>query len=76
MVTDENGAEVDRLSYDAWGKRRDPDGTDDGAGDLPDTYFTETVMTRGYTGHEMLDGEAGYAFGDGPPNARRTASST
>jgi RHS repeat-associated protein len=36
-----------RLSYDAWGKRRNPDATS-GSLSNPD-------MCHGYTGHEMLD---------------------
>src|SRR5262249_43620751 len=31
VLTDETGAVVERLSYDAWGKRRFPNGTDDPA---------------------------------------------
>jgi RHS repeat-associated protein len=40
---------VERLSYDAWGKRRHPDGTPDPAGAI----VSET--SRGFTGHEQLD---------------------
>ncbi len=49
VLTDEQGNVVERLSYDAWGKRRYPDGSDDVAGVLT----SET--SRGYTGHEMID---------------------
>lgn len=49
VLTDEAGAVVERLSYDAWGKRRFPNGTDDPA----ETITSQT--TRGFTGHEMLD---------------------
>ncbi len=47
-VTDFNGAAIELLNYDAFGKRRNPDGTDS----------TNTLLPqndRGYTGHEMLD---------------------
>ena len=50
FVTDHLGVVEERLSYDAWGKRRYPSGADDTAGSL-----TSSVMTRGFTGHEMLD---------------------
>jgi RHS repeat-associated protein len=47
-ITDETGAVVERLSYDAWGKRRNIDGTDDPAG------IITSQTTRGFTGHEQL----------------------
>ncbi|MED5621549.1 RHS repeat domain-containing protein [Ideonella sp. BN130291] len=47
-VSDYNGNVTERMSYDAWGKRRNIDATDLGA--------TPVARTdRGYTGHEMLD---------------------
>ena len=47
-ITDENGAVVERLSYDAWGKRRFPNGSDDPTGSI-------TSQTRsGFTGEEEL----------------------
>ena len=49
VIMDGAGAVVERLSYDAWGKRRFTDGTDDAAG----TITSQT--TRGFTGHEMID---------------------
>ncbi|MEZ5892445.1 MAG: RHS repeat-associated core domain-containing protein [Parvularculaceae bacterium] len=49
VLTDESGAVAERLSYDAWGKRRYPDGTDDTANALT------SQTTRGFTGHEMVD---------------------
>ena len=49
VIMDGTGAVVERLSYDAWGKRRFTDGTDDAAG----TITSQT--TRGFTGHEMID---------------------
>ena len=49
VVTNETGAVVERLSYDAWGKRRNSNGTDD-----PGNSIVPSV-NRGYTGHEQLD---------------------
>jgi RHS repeat-associated protein len=49
VISNAAGVVVERLSYDAWGKRRFPDGTDDPAGALT------SVSPRGFTGHEMLD---------------------
>jgi RHS repeat-associated protein len=49
ILTDETGNVVERLSYDAWGKRRHPNGQDDPAGALA------SQTTRGFTGHEQLD---------------------
>ena len=49
VITDEAGAVVERLSYDAWGKRRNADGTDDSAGSIT------SQTNRGFTGHEELD---------------------
>jgi RHS repeat-associated protein len=48
VITDENGLVVERLSYDAWGKRRNPNGTDDTAGSIT------SQSTRGFTGEEQL----------------------
>ena len=49
VITDENGAVVERLSYDAWGKRRSPNGTDDPTGSIT------SQSPRGFTGEEQLD---------------------
>lgn len=49
VITNEVGAVVERLSYDAWGKRRFPDGRDDPSGSL------QSQTSRGFTGHEELD---------------------
>jgi RHS repeat-associated protein len=51
VVTDASGSTgtEERDSFDAWGKRRNPDATDD------PTCSIASVTTRGYTGHEMLD---------------------
>ncbi|MGJ4945582.1 RHS repeat-associated core domain-containing protein [Bradyrhizobium sp. HKCCYLS1011] len=48
VVTNENGAVQERLSYDAWGKRRFPNGTDDPSGSIT------SQTTRGFTGEEQL----------------------
>jgi RHS repeat-associated protein len=48
VLTDEMGAVVERLSYDAWGKRRYSNGADDAAG----TLISQT--TKGFTGHEHI----------------------
>ena len=48
IITNEVGAVVERLSYDAWGKRRFADGSDDPAGSIT------SQTTRGFTGHEQL----------------------
>ncbi len=47
-ITDETGAVTERLSYDAWGKRRFPNGQDDPTGSIA------SQTTRGFTGHEEL----------------------
>jgi RHS repeat-associated protein len=48
VISDENGVVVERLSFDAWGKRRHPDGTDDTTGSIT------SQTTRGFTGEEEL----------------------
>lgn len=48
-VTDQDGVLKDTLAYDAWGKRRSPDGAS-----TPDELEGQ-VDNKGYTGHEMLD---------------------
>lgn len=50
-VTDHLGAVVERMSYDAWGKRRHING--DLNFDL--LNFSSTFTNRGYTGHEHID---------------------
>jgi len=49
VITDESGAVLERLSYDAWGKRRHTDGSDDPSGSIT------SQTSRGFTGHEELD---------------------
>jgi hypothetical protein len=48
VITNETGVVQQRLSYDAWGPRRHPDGTPDPAGAI------QSEPTRGFTGHEHL----------------------
>jgi len=50
VITDESGAVAERLSYDAWGKRRFPNGADDPSGNLN----SRSQTTRGFTGQEEL----------------------
>jgi RHS repeat-associated protein len=49
VITDENGVVVERLSYDAWGKRRFASGADDPTGSIT------SQSSRGFTGQEELD---------------------
>lgn len=49
-ITNETGALAERLSYDAWGKRRQGNGLDATA------PLTGATTHHGYTGHEHLDG--------------------
>jgi RHS repeat-associated protein len=51
VITDEAAIVKERLSYDAWGLRRHPDGTPDPSGG--GTSGSQT--TRGFTGHEHLN---------------------
>ncbi len=48
VITDAAGVVTERLSYDAWGKRRHADGADDPTGSIV------SQTTRGFTGHEEL----------------------
>jgi RHS repeat-associated protein len=47
VITNEAGVVMERLSYDAWGVRRNPDGSPSGA--------ITSATTRGFTGHEHLE---------------------
>lgn len=51
LVTDAAGAVLQRMSYDAWGRRRNTNGTADSAGLLEDGSLPD----RGYTDHEHLE---------------------
>lgn len=48
VITDEMGSVVERLAYDAWGKRRHPNGADDPTGSIT------SQTTKGFTGHEHI----------------------
>ncbi len=48
VLTDGSGGVAERDSFDAWGKRRHSDGSDDTTGSLT------SQTTRGFTGHEEL----------------------
>jgi RHS repeat-associated protein len=48
VITDGGGAVLERLAYDAWGKRRNTNGTDDPAGAVTSS------TTRGFTDHEHI----------------------
>ena len=50
VVADSSGTVVERDSYDAWGKRRNADGTAAACGTIT------SATTRGFTGQEMMDG--------------------
>jgi RHS repeat-associated protein len=52
VITNEAAVVVERLSYDAWGKRRYPNGADDPTGSIT------SQTSRGFTGHEELDSVA------------------
>ena len=49
VITDEQGGVVERLSFSAFGARRNLDWT------TATTVLTSQVTTRGFTGHEQLD---------------------
>ncbi len=49
VLTNAAGTVTERDSYDAWGRRRNSDGTDAACGAIA------SATTRGFTGHEMLD---------------------
>jgi RHS repeat-associated protein len=52
-VADEAGNVLQRLSYDAWGRRRNTDGSDDSWASLG--TIANNQDNSGYTGHEQLD---------------------
>lgn len=49
VTTDSSGTVLERLSYDAWGRRRNSDGSDNSA------CSVASGTTRGFTGHEEID---------------------
>lgn len=48
-ISGETGTVLEMLAYDAWGKRRQPDGSA-----IPDN-LDGVIDNKGFTGHEMLD---------------------
>ncbi len=50
VITDSVGTILDRLSFDAWGNRRNPASWEEA-----DTNVNGHLFNRGYTGHEHLD---------------------
>lgn len=50
-LTDETGALIQKMSFDAWGKRRE----DTWAAMANPYVFSALVTTRGFTGHEQID---------------------
>ncbi len=53
-ISDEMGTLVEELSFDSWGRRRQ--GNWQPMTDAAIYNFATQLTTRGYTGHEMLDG--------------------
>lgn len=58
-VSNASGAVLERMAYDAWGKRLFPNGTTD-----PNGQINPASTDRGYTGHEHLD-ELGFVHMNG-----------
>ena len=52
-IIDEGGQLLQRMSYDAWGRRRNIDGSDDSWGNLG--TIKNDQDNSGYTGHEQMD---------------------
>ena len=52
-IMDESGAVLQRMSYDAWGRRRNVDGSDDSWTGLG--TIANNQDNSGYTGHEQMD---------------------
>jgi RHS repeat-associated protein len=50
-LSDASGTVVERDAYDPWGKRRNPNGTDDAACALV------SATVKGYTGHDTVDAQ-------------------
>ncbi len=51
VIANETGAEVERMSFDVHGRRRNVD-----TWATPATYGIDATTRRGYTGHEQIDG--------------------
>jgi len=53
VILDADGAVVDRMSFDAWGKRREVAWA--AFSPVPASLWQTQLITRGFTGHEQLD---------------------
>lgn len=53
VILDANGAVIDRMSFDAWGKRREVQWA--AFLPVPASLWQTQLITRGFTGHEQLD---------------------
>ena len=49
VITNSAGAVIERDSYDAWGRQRNPNGTDNG------TCYITSLTTRGFTNQEEMN---------------------
>lgn len=54
-ITDAAGTVIERMAYDAWGKRRFPGGQADPSSTIHADPTVRYNTDRGYTNHEMLD---------------------
>ncbi len=52
-ITNDNGDVVQRMSFDAWGKRRETNWQPMGLAAIEN--FNTDITTRGFTGHEQID---------------------
>jgi YD repeat-containing protein len=59
LIADSTGTVIERLSYDAWGKRRNPDGSD-----ATGCTAIASGTTRGYTGQEHIDALCAINYND------------
>ncbi len=50
VMQDDQGTNLERLAYEPYGKRRNPNGSDD-----PNNAIDPVTTDRGYTGHQHLD---------------------
>lgn len=55
LAANENVQLIQKLSYDPWGQRRDTDSLQSLTGETL-ASFDSSITTRGFTGHEMVDG--------------------
>lgn len=55
VITNTVGAEIMRMSFDAWGRRRNPNGTDAGMYAFAFQGGMGAAPSQGFTGHKSLD---------------------